>query len=255
MKRHSALYTVLFALAVCVVCGTAVTASVVIFEERQREDARIARIRHVLWAAGLARLGEELTREEVLRRAQSLRPLAVDLRSGQIDEEVDAANFDQRDASQDPTASRPAPENTAGVHRLPSHAIVYETQGVEPKKLVMPIQGLGHNGPIFGYIAVDVSDLNTVRGIGFYEHQETRGVAELDNLEWQALWDGRRIFNQQGNVALHLAHDAGPPDRDPHRVDAFTGATVTSMTVGRMLEFWFGPNAFGPFLEHYQNRR
>jgi Na+-transporting NADH:ubiquinone oxidoreductase subunit C len=251
MKRHSSAYTILFALVVCAVCGTAVAGSFVMFRDRQLEDARVARLRHVLSAAGLAEIDEPIEREEVLRRAASLRALAVDLHTGEIDANVDAANFDQRDATQDPTTSRPAPENTSGVHRLPSHAIVYDTQGVDPKKLVLPIQGLGHNGPIYGYIALQAADLNTVRGIGFYEHQETRGVAELDSPAWQASWDGRRIFDAQGRVVMELVPDAGPADRTPHRVDAFTGATVTSRAVTNMLRFWFGPNAFGPFLEHY----
>jgi Na+-transporting NADH:ubiquinone oxidoreductase subunit C len=228
---------------------------VVVFEDRQREDARVARMRHVLSAAGLASPGEELEPAEISRRSESLRAIAVDLRTGEIDADVEAETFDQRDATQDPTSSRPAPENTAGVHRLPTHAIVYETENVHPKKLVFPIQGLGHNGPIYGYIALDVSDLNTVRGIRFHEHQETRGVAELDNPDWQASWDGRRLFNAGGNVVIELVSDAGSVDRNPHSVDAFTGATVTSIAVGRMLRFWFGETGFGPFLDHYRARQ
>jgi Na+-transporting NADH:ubiquinone oxidoreductase subunit C len=257
MKRHSAVYTVLFALGVCVVCGAAVATTVVVFEERQREYQTVQRLRHVLLPAGLAQPDEELTDREVYRRTQKLRPLAVDLQTGELDQDLDYGRFNQRDATQDPTTSRPAPENTAGVHRLPSHAIVYEVPAEtgEPRKLVFPIQGLGHNGPIFGYIALDIADLNTVRGIGFYEHQETRGVAELDNLDWQARWDGRRIFDRQGRVVMELVRDAGPAETDPNRMDAFTGATVTSIAVRNMLQFWFGERAFGPFIANYQRKQ
>jgi Na+-transporting NADH:ubiquinone oxidoreductase subunit C len=42
---------------------------------------------------------------------------------------------------------------------------------------------------------------------------------------------------------------AGPPAEDPYRVDGLSGATITSRGVTHTLEFWLGPNGFGPYLE------
>jgi Na+-transporting NADH:ubiquinone oxidoreductase subunit C len=33
-----------------------------------------------------------------------------------------------------------------------------------------------------------------------------------------------------------------------HEVDGLSGASLTTRGVGNLIEFWMGPNGFGPFL-------
>jgi len=41
---------------------------------------------------------------------------------------------------------------------------------------------------------------------------------------------------------------AGPADRDPHRIDGISGATITGRGVERTVNFWLGEHGFGPYL-------
>ena len=45
---------------------------------------------------------------------------------------------------------------------------------------------------------------------------------------------------------------AGPPDKDPLRVDGLSGATVTSTAVNHLMAFWMSDNAYGRFLRTFR---
>ena len=52
---------------------------------------------------------------------------------------------------------------------------------------------------------------------------------EIGNPKWQALWRGRKGFDANGQPKLAVIKgQAGPPEKDPHRVDGLSGATITS---------------------------
>ena len=41
---------------------------------------------------------------------------------------------------------------------------------------------------------------------------------------------------------------AGPVADAPYAVDGLSGATITSRGVTNLLQFWLGPEGFGPYL-------
>ena len=41
-------------------------------------------------------------------------------------------------------------------------------------------------------------------------------------------------------------------EQDPHRIDALSGATITSNGVARMMAFWFSDYGFGPYLKRFR---
>jgi Na+-transporting NADH:ubiquinone oxidoreductase subunit C len=115
--------------------------------------------------------------------------------------------------------------------------------------LVLPIQGLGLWSTLYGFLAID-ADGNTIRGITYYQHAETPGLGgEVDNPRWKSLWPGRKIYDDGEPAIQVIKGAAGPPAQDPYRVDGLSGATLTSNGVTFMLEFWLGPNGFGPYLD------
>lgn len=250
MRTSGTLYTLGFTFAVCAACSVMVAGSYALLADRQRSDAAIARMRQVLVLGGLVGAEQALGRGDVLARFEAVRALPVDLETGRIAAGIDPAEYDQRAAAQDPGRSRPAPENAAGIRRLPEYAVVYEISGPDGRleRLLLPIHGQGYNGQLYGYIALG-PDLDTVRDIVFYEHEETPGLgARVDNPDWRAGWAGRRVYDDSGEVALRVVPDAGPPATDPYRVDALSRATVTSTGIEQMLRFWLGDHAFGPYL-------
>jgi Na+-transporting NADH:ubiquinone oxidoreductase subunit C len=174
----------------------------------------------------------------------------VELATGEVVDSVDAGQFDQRRAMKDPARSRPAPENAARVIRVPTIGVVYEVrEGEALQQIIVPIQGYGLWSTMYGYLALS-GDARTVTGITFYEHGETAGLGgEIENPRWQARWVGRRTVDEAGTVQLQVIKgQAGPPADDPYRVDGLSGATITGRGVTATLDFWLGPNAFGPYL-------
>jgi Na+-transporting NADH:ubiquinone oxidoreductase subunit C len=254
MQRNSALYTLVFTFVVCALCSVMVSGTYVALGEKQRSDAAIARMGRILVLAGLAADDEELDRNEIRERFSGIRPVAVDLSAGAVDPAVDVERFDQREATQDPATSRLAPDNEAGVRRLPEHAVVYEVRddGGAVRQVLVPIHGQGYGGQIYGFLAL-APDLNTVQDIMFYELQETPGLgARITRNAWRSKWPGRRIYDDSGEVALRLVSKPPPAEEAPYEVDAVSRATVTSTGVENMIRFWLGPDGFGPFFAEWR---
>jgi Na+-transporting NADH:ubiquinone oxidoreductase subunit C len=254
MNRNGPAYTLVFTIVVCAICSVFVASAYEILGERQRADAAVFRMLDILRLTGLAGAEEALEKDEIVQRFGAIRPRAVDMRSRRIDPQVNASLHDQREASRDPVRSREAPSNPAGVRRIPDHAVVYErlAEDGSVEQMLLPIHGQGYGGQIYGFIGLG-PDLNTVRDIVFYEHEETPTLGgKINRAGWRAAWEGRRIYDDSGAVALRLVGDAGPADTHPYEVDAVSRASVTTAGVQNMIDFWMGPEAFGPFLEDYR---
>ncbi|MOA31350.1 Na(+)-translocating NADH-quinone reductase subunit C [compost metagenome] len=117
------------------------------------------------------------------------------------------------------------------------------------------MRGYGLWSTLYGFLALK-GDLNTVVGLGFYQHGETPGLGgEVDNPKWKALWNGKSLFDEQGQLAIQIIKgsvDAQSPNAS-HQVDGLAGATLTSKGVHNLLHFWLGENGFGPFLAKLNN--
>ena len=256
--QRSVSYNFLFAGAVCVVCAVFVSASAVGLKERQEENATLDRQRNVLVAAGLAGDDERLTRAQIEERFAPIQAVVIDTVSGAELPDVDPLTFDQRRRSTNPETSRPASSNLALVVRVPDQALVYKklTESGETELVILPVEGKGLWSTLYGFLALD-ADLETIRGLTFYEHKETPGLGgEVDNPKWKALWPGRRAFDENLEPRIEVIKGmAGPPDADPHRVDGLSGATITSRGVTNLLRFWLGEQGFGPYLERWRAER
>lgn len=255
--RETPRYTIVFAAVVCVACALLVSVAAVSLQPLQKANARLYMEKNVLVAAGLIAPGADVSRravEEFFERDIKVR--LVDLASGELlpPEARDARRYDQRAARNDPAQSRAAPENGAGIRRLPNYGVVYFVmKDGQVDQLVIAVEGLGMWGTIYGFLALG-PDGNTVRGLTYYEHKETPGLGgEIGNPSWQALWRGRKGFDDQWNARITVIKgQAGPPDTDPLRVDGLSGATITSNAITRLMQYWLGDMGYGKFLERFR---
>lgn len=251
-RKNSVGYIVGFALAVCLACAVLVAAAAVGLKPIQDKNARVDRLTKVLDVAGLIQKGEKLGAEEVIQRFEAnIEAKAINMKTGEYDESFDTTTYDQRKAAKNPEMSFEAPPNPAKVFRLPNHGLVYQVMDEgRVDQLILPIQGYGLWSTMYGYLALD-SDGQTITGITFYEHGETPGLGgEIENPTWQAKWEGRKVYGDDGTVAVQVVKGpAGPPEQEPYEVDGLSGATITSRGVTNTLDFWLGENGFGPFLE------
>jgi Na+-transporting NADH:ubiquinone oxidoreductase subunit C len=239
--------TVKVALALCIVCSVIVSAAAVLLKDAQVLNAELDKNRNILRVADMLEEGVPL--EQQLQKVQAR---VVDLRTGRFTDDQDPASFDQRSSAKDPALSEALPSNrdTAKIRRREHYAVVYvvENEG-EIEKVVLPIHGYGLWSTLYGFIALG-EDVNTVVGLGFYEHKETPGLGgEVDNPRWKGLWPGKQLFNE-GQLALEVIKGTVDNSRPGavNQVDGIAGATLTVRGVNNLLQFWMGEDGFGPFL-------
>ena len=105
----------------------------------------------------------------------------------------------------------------------------------EGLKYILPVQGKGLWGPIWGYIALD-KDFNTLSGTVFAHSKETPGLGAEINTDWfQDAFKGKKLFDENGNfVSITVVKGSAKPD-DPHGVDGISGGTITSKALEQML--------------------
>lgn len=253
--QHSTGYIVGFAAAICLVASLFVAGSAVGLKDRQDANKLLDLQKKVLTVSGLMTAGDDLETEEISALYQSsIRPKTIDLKTGELNADIDPSAFDQRAASLDEALSFVAPENLSKIRRLPNNALVFDVmEKGELKAFILPIEGYGLWGTLYGYLAL-APDARTVVGITFYEHGETPGLGgEVDNPRWKALWPGRLAFNERGKPVLGVKKGvAGPVAEDPYNVDGLSGATITSRGVTNLVRFWLGEDGFGPYLASYR---
>jgi Na+-transporting NADH:ubiquinone oxidoreductase subunit C len=253
--QHSNKYIIGFAVAVCMVCSIFVAGSAVGLKDRQDINKALDRQKKVLSVAGLLTADESPSAEEIQKRyTENIRPMVVNLETGEYDESIDAAAYDQRKATKDVATRREAPANKAKVAWLPTHGLIYlQLDGEKVLKVILPVEGKGLWSTLYGFLALE-ADGNTVAGLTFYEHAETPGLGgEIDNPSWIALWPGRKGFDASWTPKLTVKKGpAGTIEADPHNVDGISGATLTGRGVGELVLFWLGDSGFGPYLAKFR---
>lgn len=255
MPKETIGKTFLVALLLCVVCSVLVSAAAVYLRPTQAANKNLDRKKNILMAADL--LKEGLSVEEAFK---SIEPKVVDLATGEYVVDIDAESYDQRRAAREPAESEEVPpsEDIASVRRKAKRASVYLIyRGDEVRKIILPLHGLGLWSTLYGFVAIDARDLNTIRGLVYYEHGETPGLGgEVDNPAWKALWNGKQVFDQDGNVRIEVVKGKVVPNRPETRyqVDGLSGATITARGVSNMLRYWLGKDGFGPYLDRLKAR-
>jgi Na+-transporting NADH:ubiquinone oxidoreductase subunit C len=164
-----------------------------------------------------------------------------------------AAEYDAWRAARDPARSRRLEKDPARIQRVPNVGEVWLIRDEEGKlrRVVLPVHGFGAWSTMFGFLALE-PDLNTVAGISFYEHGETPGLGgEIDKPHWQQNWEGKRLFDEAGKLAIRVVKSGAAPGglALEHRVDGISGATVTTRGVDNLVRFWVGENGYRPYLE------
>lgn len=249
-KNESLGKTLFVVVALCLVCAVIVAGSAVGFKPMQQRNAALDMQRNVLDAAGLLQPDTnvvELFEQRVETKLVNLDTLEVmDSFAGQP-----AIQFDIRAAARDAELSESLTkaEDEAGIGRLENITQVYfiNNEAGELETVVLHIRGYGLWGIMYGLMALE-SDVNTVRGINFYEHAETPGLGgEIQNPRWVASWRGKEIYAESGEqVAIDVTKNA---TSEAHDIDALSGATLTSNGVENLIQFWFSDQAYGPMLD------
>ena len=254
MNRDTVIGTFTVAALLCVVCSLLVSSAAVGLRPLQVSNRALEKKRNILEAAGLASGRDAAAVDEAFRRIETR---VVELATGQYvgTETIDPATYDPVAASRNPELSIAIAQedDVAAIKRREKYSFVSRVKGEsgEIEKVVLPIYGKGLWSTVYGFLAVGV-DASTVEGITFYEHGETPGLGgEIENPAWTALWKGKTVFNDSGEVVLEVVKGSVNPESAAadHQVDGLSGATITSKGVSQLVHYWMGPHGFGPFLD------
>ena len=247
--------TIIVALTLCLVCSVLVAAAAVGLKPAQVENAKLDRNKNILVAAGMFN-PETDTNEDVAERFKDFNVEIVDLNKGNyLDDEAlkavgiaDRNTYDASQATKNKALSDDLGANDpASIGRKPKYAKVYvkNDDAGKPEIIVLPIQGYGLWGTIYGFLTLE-GDMNTIKGISFYEHKETPGLgARIEEPKWRAMWTGIHSYDENGAVATGVA-TSGPKE---NWVDGISGATLTSRGVSNMIQFWLGEQGYKPYLD------
>lgn len=98
--------------------------------------------------------------------------------------------------------------------------------------VAVPFSGSGLWGPVKGFLALE-PDMETIRGISFYEQSETPGLGGEIAADWfREQFKGKSITSEGGQSGIRIVRDGAAAQ---HEVDAISGATMTGEKVQFML--------------------
>ncbi|NOY68294.1 MAG: FMN-binding protein [Deltaproteobacteria bacterium] len=205
-----AMKSVVFAFAMCLVCGLLLTAASNSFSGLQKKNILLDRRKNILKAAG------------ILDSAKKYTPKAI--------ESLYAGNITIVGVAPDGRIVTGREALAPGGRVLPLY--LYADEMGRVREYIIPIESNGLWGKIYGYLALE-SDGATIAGFTVYKHSETPGLGgEIEKAWFDRNFLGKKIVDQAGNfvsvkIAKGKAKQAVGKDRLVNYVDGISGATLT----------------------------
>ncbi|MFA3916482.1 Na(+)-translocating NADH-quinone reductase subunit C [Ruegeria hyattellae] len=248
MPADSVPKTIFVAVTLCLFASMIVSAAAVSLRPVQEANKLRDKQLNVLQVAGVYEPGMN-----VAEAFAAFEPQVLDLATGEFTDQFDPATFDDVAAASDPELSVALDNDPASIGRKAKYRVIYLLKADDGSldKVILPVQGYGLWSTLYGFIALEKNG-NDIFGLQFYQHGETPGLgAEVDNPRWKALWNGKKLRDEAGEVQITVAKSqpAAGPD---YYVDALAGATLTSVGVDNLVRFWVGEEGYGPFLARLQ---
>ncbi len=257
--KKGAGYTYAFAMGLCLVCSIGLSLAYTVLKPMQADNVRLDIVQNLFSAVGTtAEQLKGMQPAEVIGKFESEFEVKV---LDKNNNEADTAFMKKELLGLGYTEEALAKENAASMMNLfnrkvgllakkadqkleaydPGYKALYVYKpGETIEAYVVPIQGNGLWNIIKGYIALDL-DLNTVKGISFYEHAETPGLGARITEDWfKENYIGKHILDPQGQlvsitIAKGRVEDSIPENKRDHWVDGISGATLTCKGVNQFL--------------------
>jgi len=220
--------SIIFALILCLVCSTLLTAAATRLQPLQAQNIQTDRKKNILMAIGLLDSKQAYPADEIDRIYQkNIFKYIVD-QTGIIIDQPDASSKDQEEL-------------------MPIYLSMDDNKRIQ--SYITPVETRGLWGKINGYLALE-KDGSTIVGFTVYKHSETPGLGgEIEN-RWlwrpitfncQKNFVGKKIVDQNNNfvsvsVAKGKATDQVSEDKLLNYVDGISGATLTGQYLTKGLQ-------------------
>lgn len=243
--------TIFIAVLLCLVCSVLVSTAAVALKSQQVVNKKNDIRKNILAVTGLYEPGMDI---DAAFERFDVRLVNFETDS-YADNDLDPVTFDQYKASATPEYGVNINDDIAGIGKRAKFAPIYllrdpDTNAVQ--QVILPVSGYGLWSTMYGFLSVE-ADLNTISGLRFYQHAETPGLGgEIDNPRWRNKWEGKKIYDDNGNVELRVMRgfvDENASNAE-YKIDGLSGATLTSQGVSNMMVYWLGDQGFGPFLQN-----
>src|SRR5690554_6512376 len=173
-------YTFMFSAIMVVVVAALLSFAATSLKPYQDENVRQEKMQNILNSIDI-----NVSREEASRIYDDYIKTEIVFVDHQINEEAAAFSIDLAKEMRRPVAERNLP--------------LYIAEKEGENYFIIPLQGNGLWGPIWGYLALE-KDLNTVYGAVFDHQGETPGLgAEINTTDFSSQFSGKKIKDANGN--------------------------------------------------------
>lgn len=222
-------YTIIYAAVMVIVAAVLLAGAATVLKDAQQANEKIDKMQQILRS-----IGQSPEKAQVQSTYKTLikKELLVN-KAGQI-----VASFEADELSE----SKAFKENTEMLFKLEAkspeadRAFPLYVAEIEGKTAyILPMNGAGLWGPIWGYIAIDAADNSTVLGIDFGNKGETPGLgAEISTSAFAQHFVGKQIFKDGAFKSIAVVKSGSKIEGQDH-VDGISGGTLTSDGVHAML--------------------
>ena len=249
MNKDSALNIAFVGIGLCLLCSAIISLIAIQLRSVQNENVIKDMQKKIVSSAGL-----QLEYGSVENAMMNIKTIVVDLDQGKIvDINPNSYELSKELREEGKYKFLSAENDIASIKKREKYSKVYiEYKDDKINTLILPVRGYGLWGILYGYLAIK-SDFNTVAGLEFYEHKETPGLgAEIDNPKWKALWKGKKIYQENGEVSLKVikGNVLASSDNVNYEVDGLSGATLTCNGVTNLIAYWMGSDGFLNFINN-----
>ena len=249
MNKDSALNIAFVGIGLCLLCSAIISLIAIQLRSVQNENVVKDMQKKIVSSAGL-----QLEYGSVENAMMNIKTIVVDLDQGKIvDINPNSYELSKELREEGRYKFLSAENDIASIKKREKYSKVFiEYKDDKINTLILPVRGYGLWGILYGYLAIK-SDFNTVAGLEFYEHKETPGLgAEIDNPKWKALWKGKKIYQENGEVSLKVikGNVLASSDNINYEVDGLSGATLTCNGVTNLIAYWMGSDGFLNFINN-----
>lgn len=226
MDKDSNRFTFLFSAIMVVVVAVLLSVAAISLAPFQAKNVKIEKMESILSTVGIEAAHEGA---EKLFNDHIVQQVVLDVNGQPTKAAVTAFEIDLKKELEKPRAGKAASQ------LFP----LFVCKKQSDTFYIIPVRGKGLWGPIWGYVAL-TADLNTIYGVSFGHEKETPGLgAEIESTAFEKQFAGKKLFDDKGNYVSVETVKGGAAPANPHKVDAVSGATITSNGVSEMLNRTF----------------
>ncbi len=232
MNRESNSYTIIYATVMVVLVAVALAFTAQALKEPQSNNVKIDKMQQILRSV---RIDVQDKTSVIGKYKQVIKKELLVRLNGSIQESFEGDLIANNKAFDLNTANMYKEMHKQGNSELAMPLYVAEVEG--DTKYIVPLNGAGLWGPIWGYISIN-EDGNTVYGADFGHQGETPGLgAEITTAKFIGQFADKHLFSEEEFLSIAVVKPGKKPiNENQSYVDGISGGTLTSNGVNNMLQ-------------------